>query len=244
MPVFNEQPKDQAPQPAIVDGAGTAYSLGWCWRIRVGLIRLCALAVAMVMPMTASSAGQTTDTKIIASIDAAARANSLSNKILSRLLWVESRFQTTVISPTGAQGIAQFMPATAADRGVANPFVAAQAIPHAAKFLADLDLRFGNIGLAVAAYNAGSGRIARWLIGTGHLPKETQGYVLAITGHTAEEWAASGFAGVLGRPIACRSCGLLLSRHAVRFGDRDIRSWSAAASLCLALSKAVSLYRP
>jgi len=176
----------------------------------------------MVMPMTASSAGQTTDTKIIASIDAAARANSLSNKILSRLLWVESRFQTTVISPTGAQGIAQFMPATAADRGVANPFVAAQAIPHAAKFLADLDLRFGNIGLAVAAYNAGSGRIAKWLAGTGHLPKETQGYVLAITGHTAEEWAASGFAGVLGRPIACRSCGLLLSRHAVRFGDRDI----------------------
>src|SRR5262249_18942176 len=126
-----------------------------------------------------------------ASIDAAARAASLPPEILTRLLWVESRFHPLAVSPAGAQGVAQFMPATAAERGLADPFVPEQAIPHAARFLADLTRRFGNIGLGLTAYNAGSGRIGRWLAGSADLPDETQRFVTAITGKAAEEWAAS-----------------------------------------------------
>src|SRR5205814_6611619 len=63
------------------------------------------------------------------------------------------------VSPKGAEGIAQFMPGTAAERGLANPFDPEQAIPHAARFLAELKRRFGNLGMAAAAYNAGPARV-------------------------------------------------------------------------------------
>jgi hypothetical protein len=52
--------------------------------------------------------------------------------------------------------------------------------------------RFGNLGLAAAAYNAGPRRVQEWLAGSGGMPQETRNYVLAITGTTVEEWAAAG----------------------------------------------------
>jgi Transglycosylase SLT domain len=84
------------------------------------------------------------------------------------------------------------MPATSDEQGLSDPFDPEQAIPQAAKLLADLDRRFGNIGLAIAAYNAGPGRVAGWLGGNGALPRETWSFVRAVTGHNPEEWAASG----------------------------------------------------
>jgi hypothetical protein len=108
---------------------------------------------------------------------------------LTRLIWTESRFQAHVVSPKGAQGIAQFMPGTAAERGLADPFDPEQAIPKAARLVADLAQRFGNLGLAAAAYNAGSNRVADWLAGSSSLPGETEAYVIALTGLGAEDWA-------------------------------------------------------
>ena len=52
----------------------------------------------------------------------------------------------------------------------------------------ELKLRFGNLGLAAAAYNAGPTAVARWLAKKGSLPFETEDYVLAVTGHNADEW--------------------------------------------------------
>ena len=89
---------------------------------------------------------------------------------LTRLIWRESSFRVGVVSPAGAQGIAQFMPGTARERGLLDPFDPEQAIPHAAHLLADLKAQFGNLGLAAAAYNGGAARVTKWLAGDGGLP--------------------------------------------------------------------------
>jgi hypothetical protein len=92
-----------------------------------------------------------------------------------------------VTSGAGAQGIAQFMPGTAAERGLLDPFDPEQAIPASARFLAELSRRFGSLGLAAAAYNAGPARVADWLAGRrAGLPLETQDYVFFVTGQTVD----------------------------------------------------------
>jgi hypothetical protein len=105
-----------------------------------------------------------------------------------RLLFQESGFRPGIVSHAGAQGIAQFMPETAERMGLQNPFDPVQAIPAAARFLRNLVDKFGNLGLAAAAYNAGPGRINSWLASKSSLPQETQGYVKTITGVPAEHW--------------------------------------------------------
>ena len=125
-------------------------------------------------------------------VESAARETGLSVELLTRLIWAESRFQPAVISPAGAIGIAQFMPATAAERGLLDPYDPEQAIPHAAKLLVDLEQQFGNIGLATAAYKVGSARVTNWLARSWGLPREARVYVIALTGRTPEDWAATG----------------------------------------------------
>jgi hypothetical protein len=83
------------------------------------------------------------------------------------------------------------MPETAAERGLADPRDPQEAIRHAARLLVELTRQFGNLGLAAAAYNAGAARVAKWLQGVSALPIETQIYVRAVTGRTAEDWAAA-----------------------------------------------------
>jgi uncharacterized membrane protein YeaQ/YmgE (transglycosylase-associated protein family) len=121
----------------------------------------------------------------------ATRNNDLPAPFLIRLLYQESNFRPGVISSAGALGIAQFMPETATDRGIDNPFDPLQAIPASARLLRDLYRKFGNLGLAAAAYNAGPRRIADWLARKGQLPLETQNYVKTITGRPAETWTVA-----------------------------------------------------
>jgi len=126
-------------------------------------------------------------------IDVAAKLNGLPRAYLARLIWKESRFDPTAQSHAGAQGIAQFMPSTAKLRGLADPYNATQAIPAAAAFLAELKIRFGNLGLASAAYNAGPGRVSGWIKGKRYLPFETEDYVLSILGEPAEKFTEAGY---------------------------------------------------
>jgi hypothetical protein len=140
-------------------------------------------------------------------VDNAAHATGLQVGLLTRLVWTESRFRADVTSPKGAEGIAQFMPGTAAERGLADPFDPEQAIPKAARLLVDLRQRFGNIGLAAAAYNAGPNRVADWLSDSGSLPTETRNYVFTITGRTVEDWAADRRQpATVTEPVDTRSC--------------------------------------
>ncbi|MEM9009999.1 MAG: lytic transglycosylase domain-containing protein [Pseudomonadota bacterium] len=122
----------------------------------------------------------------------AAETHGLPEDFFARLIWKESRFDAQAVSPAGAQGIAQFMPATAALRGLADPFDMVQAIPASAALLADLRMRFGNLGLAAAAYNSGADRVARWLVRGGRLPWETEDYVLSITARPAAWFREAG----------------------------------------------------
>jgi hypothetical protein len=127
---------------------------------------------------------------ICETVKAAAEEHDIPIGFFARLLWQESRFRSEEVSSAGAQGIAQFMPQTAVEMGLRNPFDPLQAIPASAKFLRKLYNQFGNLGLAAAAYNAGSGRIEKWLSRRSSLPAETRAYVKIITGHKAEAWTA------------------------------------------------------
>jgi hypothetical protein len=150
-----------------------------------GMVLCCGTALANQGSST-ESVGQA----LCRLIEGAAQAQRIPQDLLTRLIWQESSFRPDVVSRAGAQGIAQFMPGTAKERGLTDPFDPEQAIPKAAEFIAHLSEQFGNLGLAAAAYNGGPARVTSWLAGRGALPAETRNYVLAVTGRSAEEWAA------------------------------------------------------
>jgi soluble lytic murein transglycosylase-like protein len=153
-------------------------------------------------------------------IEAAAKASNLPLEFFARVIWQESRFQTDAVGPVTrngqqAQGIAQFMPGTASERGLLDPFNPIQALPKSAEFLDELRNQFGNLGLAAAAYNAGPRRVQEWLAGTGGMPAQTRNYVRAITGSTVEDWAAASKGGKAPPnppPTSCHDLMALLKR--------------------------------
>jgi hypothetical protein len=160
------------------------------WRA-AGALFLAALVV-WPAPRTAAGAAEPASDDAVATlcgiVETSARTEGLPIDFFTRLIWRESAFQPGAVSPAGALGVAQFMPGTASERRLADPFDPATAIPASAKLLAELAGRFGNLGLAAAAYNAGPNAVAGWLAGGRYLPIETQDYVFAITGHDVQEW--------------------------------------------------------
>jgi hypothetical protein len=149
-------------------------------------------------------------------IESAARANDLPLEFFARVIWQESRFQSDAVGPVTrsgqrAQGIAQFMPGTASERRLLDPFDPVQALPKSAEFLNELRSQFGNLGLAAAAYNAGPRRVQEWLAGSGPMPQETRNYVVAITGTTVEDWAAAGRNGKIPDRAPNGSCRELMA---------------------------------
>jgi soluble lytic murein transglycosylase-like protein len=109
-----------------------------------------------------------------------ARQNGLSPDLVRAVIRAESGFNPQALSPKGAMGLMQLMPATARDLGVANPFHPAENIRGGVAYLASLLARYDqNLELALAAYNAGPGAVERY----GAVPpyRETQSYVRKIT---------------------------------------------------------------
>ena len=128
-------------------------------------------------------------------IAAAAAQYGLPPGLLDNQLYAESGYSAAVISgaqrsSVGAQGIAQFMPATAAGFGV-NPLDPSQAIYAAAKYMSQLYRQFNDWNLALAAYNWGQGNVAKWLAAGGSIaaPAETVNYVARITGANLASYA-------------------------------------------------------
>jgi hypothetical protein len=149
-------------------------------------------------------------------IESAAKASNLPLLFFARVIWQESRFQPDAVGPITrsgqrAQGIAQFMPGTARERRLLDPFDPVQALPKSAEFLDELRNQFGNLGLAAAAYNAGPRRVQDYLAGTGGMPAETQNYVYAITGATVEDWTAARKGGKTPTQASASSCHELIA---------------------------------
>lgn len=205
---------------------------------------------------TAMTAGmESVDHAVCRLIERSAHAAHLPVPFLTRVIWRESSFRAGVVSPVGAQGIAQFMPGTAQERGLADAFDPEQAIPKAADLLADLQRRFGSLGKAAAAYNAGPARVASWLQGHGDLPSVTHAYVRFVTQKSDDETAGSGSStpgnntpgnAVAASPTAetCLAVTAELRRGHIGTGGEDLGSTPLApwgVQLAGNFSKAVAL---
>lgn len=123
-------------------------------------------------------------------LEAAARWN-VSPALLAGQLMAESGFDPNAGSPAGAQGIAQFIPTTAASYGLENPYDPSEAIEAEAHLMSDLIRKFGSPELALAAYNAGPAPVEACSCIPAY--PETQAYVTRIL-------ALIGGAGALAAP--------------------------------------------
>jgi hypothetical protein len=191
---------------------------GHCWAMRaLGLVTAVLLAsvpVAWGQTETQAPAPGTNDS-ICLMIEASAKSYDLPVDFFARIIWQESHFQAGAVGPVTrsgerALGIAQFMPGTAAERRLLDPFNPVEALPKSAEFLAELRRQFGNLGLAAAAYNAGPQRLRDFLSGARPLPAQTRNYVMAVTGRAVDDWARAGDGAPRELP-AVASCGDLVA---------------------------------
>jgi soluble lytic murein transglycosylase-like protein len=126
--------------------------------------------------------------KILASIEQAATRFGLPTALIQAVVKAESNYQVRAQSPAGAQGLMQLMPATARELGVTDPFDIDQNIRGGAQYLRNmLDQFDGDVHLALSAYNAGPGTVAKY---AGNVPfAETQTYVQRVL-HYAEQFSS------------------------------------------------------
>ena len=113
-------------------------------------------------------------------IQEAAHLHGLDPALIRAVMQTESSFDPTVVSPVGAQGLMQLMPALAKEMGVIDPFDPRDNIMGGAKYLKQLlDANRGNVSLTLASYNAGPANVKRY---KGIPPfKETRDYVRKIS---------------------------------------------------------------
>ena len=176
------------------------------------LRRLCAIVLlAGGISSTAQSARPRTGNVCAGyAVEAASRAR-LSVDIVLRVMMAESGGNARIVSPKGAMGCMQIMPATwtylsARYNLGADPFDPRRNMIGGAMYLAELSARYGLAG-AIAAYNAGPGRYERYASGSKALPAETIAYVQRIGAS-----ARSPAAGPVAVPARWQEAGLFLVR--------------------------------
>jgi soluble lytic murein transglycosylase-like protein len=131
--------------------------------------------------VAANSRGhQASNEEIDASIVMAAARHNVDPNLVRAVVKVESNFNSNAVSRKGAMGLMQLMPATARQLKVKNPFDPEQNVDAGVRHLKQLLESYGgDVKLTLAAYNAGSGAVAR----SAGIPRfaETQNYVRRIT---------------------------------------------------------------
>jgi soluble lytic murein transglycosylase-like protein len=116
----------------------------------------------------------------------AAKQYNLDPRMIKAVMETESAFNAMAVSPVGAMGLMQLMPAVAEELGAADPMDPRQNIMAGARYLRQLlDAHRGNVRLALASYNAGPGNVAKY----GAIPpfKETRDYVKKVTALLSED---------------------------------------------------------
>jgi cell wall-associated NlpC family hydrolase len=153
------------------------------------------VAIRRVLSATTASGGSTmgnvtVPAQYVSTIEQAASQNGIPASLLAALVYHESRFEPTAVSSAGAEGMAQFMPGTAAGLGI-DPYDPTEAINGAAQLLGSYTRQFGSYADALAAYDAGSSAVERY----GGIPPyaETQAAVPAIL-------SLAGLSGTQGTP--------------------------------------------
>lgn len=120
-------------------------------------------------------------TPYAALFNAAGAKYGVPPRVLAAIGYVESRFHTDSVSSAGAVGMMQFLPSTAASMGV-DPTDPASAVDGAARYLRSAIDRFGNLDMAIAAYNVGPGAVAASGIQPGSQAEKYTNAVLTATG--------------------------------------------------------------
>lgn len=187
------QPAAETPVPDLTELTALVPDLAAEFPVPSGVVINNGIPEGIPLPPRPKPVVDRSEDEICHALTRAAQQNDVPAPFFIRLLFQESRFRPEVVSHAGAEGIAQFMPVTATQMGLENPYDPVQAIPASARLLRDLVRQFGNLGLAAAAYNAGPKRVADWLAAKGKskLPEETQGYVKTITGRPVEHWSSA-----------------------------------------------------
>ena len=126
----------------------------------IALLPVCQVVVVVgIGVVVEASRGASLATPYAGLIQVAAEAHGLDPALVAAVVEQESAFQVQAVSPAGAMGLMQMMPGTAAEWGLLEPFDAAANLDAGTEYLAWLIDRYGDVGLALAAYNAGPGRV-------------------------------------------------------------------------------------
>jgi soluble lytic murein transglycosylase-like protein len=164
----------------LLSPAGAARAQGVDWRAAGGDLFATANAAtaAQAAPEDVAPRLPVLRQPYMEAIAAAADRHGLDPKLLHALVLVESAYRPDAVSIAGAAGLTQLMPGAAAELGVEDRFDPLESLSGGADYLARQVLRFGDLKLALAAYNAGPARVAA----RGRIPeiRETQAYVATV----------------------------------------------------------------